>query len=277
MVSKKYRADIEAVLARRHDNGADFWASADGRLCIGEPFSTLTSLIVLHELKVPRTHEAVRGALQLVRGSQRDDGRYRLAPGGTLYPCSTAAAARLLCRFGHARDRRMQQTLVHLLETQHDDGGWRCNKFSYGRGPETEFSNPGVTLSVLDVFRFTDYANRNPALDRAVESLLDHWVVRRPMGPCHFGIGTLFLQVEFPFLRYNLFYYVYVLSFYDRAKDDKRYLEALRLLESKLDARGRVVVERPNRRLAELSFCAAGRPSDLATTRYREIVKNLER
>jgi len=277
VVSKKYRADIEAVLARRHDNGADFWASADGRLCIGEPFSTLTSLIVLHELKVPRTHEAVRGALQLVRGSQRDDGRYRLAPGGTLYPCSTAAAARLLCRFGHARDRRMQQTLVHLLETQHDDGGWRCNKFSYGRGPETEFSNPGVTLSVLDVFRFTDYANRNPALDRAVESLLDHWVVRRPMGPCHFGIGTLFLQVEFPFLRYNLFYYVYVLSFYDRAKDDKRYLEALRLLESKLDARGRVVVERPNRRLAELSFCAAGRPSDLATTRYREIVKNLER
>ena len=87
------------------------------------------------------------------------------------------------------------------------------------------------------------------------------------MGPCHFGIGTLFLPVEFPFLRYNLFHYVYVLSFYDRAKGDQRYLEALRLL---------VVVERPNRRLAELSFCAAGRPSDLATARYREIVKNLE-
>jgi hypothetical protein len=83
--------------------------------------------------------------------------------------------------------------------------------------------------------------------------------------------------VEFPFLRYNLFYYAYVLSFYDRAKDDRRYLEALRLLESKLDARGRLVVERPNRRLAELSFCAAGRPSGLATARYREIVKNLKR
>ncbi|MCX6538085.1 MAG: hypothetical protein NT151_04000 [Acidobacteria bacterium] len=110
-----------------------------------------------------------------------------------------------------------------------------------------------------------------------MDSLLDHWVVRRPMGPCHFGIGTLFMQVEFPFLQYNLFYYVYVLSFYDRARNDQRYLEALRLLESKLDARGRVVVERPNRRLAELSFCAAGRPSDLATARYREIVKNLER
>ena len=276
MVSKRCLRDVEAVLARRHDNGADFWASADGRLAVGEPFSTLTSLLVLHELKVPRTHEAVRGALQLVRAAQRDDGRYRLAPSGALYPCATAAAARVLCRFGHARDHGLRRTLAHLLETQHDDGGWRCNKFPYGRGPETESSNPGVTLPVLDVFRFTDHLNRNPALDRAVDSLLDHWVVRRPMGPCHFGIGTLFLQVEFPFLRYNLFHYVYVLSFYDRARRDPRYLEALRLLGSKLDARGRVVVERPNRKLAGLSFCAAGRPSDLATARYREIVRNLE-
>ena len=273
----KHASDVEAILARRHDNGADFWATADGRLSVGEPFSTLTSLLVLHELRVAPTHEAVRGALDLVRAAQRNDGRFRLAPTGAIYPCATAAAARVLCRFGYSTDRGLQQTFVHLLETQHGDGGWRCSKFSYGRGPETASSNPGVTLSVLDVFRFTDYANRNPALDRAVESLLDHWVVRRPMGPCHFGIGTLFLQVEFPFLRYNLFYYVYVLSFYDRARDDPRYLEALRLLESKLDARGRVVVERPNRRLAELSFCAAGRPSDLATARYREVVKNLQR
>jgi hypothetical protein len=274
-VSGKHISDVEAVLARRHDNGADFWASADGRLGVGEPFCTLTSLLVLHELKVARTHEAVRGALQLIRGAQRDDGRYRLAPGGALYPCATAAAARVLCRFGEASDHGRQRTLVHLLETQHGDGGWRCNKFSYGRGPETEFSNPGVTLSVLDVFRFTDHLNENPALDRAVDSLLDHWVVRRPMGPCHFGIGTLFMQVEFPFLRYNLFNYVYVLSFYHRAQDDPRYLEALRAFESKLDARGRVVVERPNRRLARLSFCAAGHPSDRATARYHEIVKNL--
>jgi len=277
MVSKKYIPDVDAVLARRHDNGADYWASADGRLGVGDPFSTLTSLLILHELKVARSHEAIRGALQLILGAWRDDGRYRLAPSGTLYPCYTAAAARVLCRFGYTKDRRLEGTLAHLLETQHDDGGWRCKKFSYGRGAETGFSNPGVTLSVLDVFRFTQHLNKNPCLDRAVESLLDHWVVRRPMGPCHFGIGTLFMQVEYPFLRYNLFSYVYVLSFYDHAKDDHRYLEAARLLESKLDARGRVVVERPNRKLADLSLCAAGRPSEMATARYREIVKNLGR
>lgn len=276
MVSRQYVTDVEAVLARRHDNGADFWATTDGRLGVGEPFSTLTSLLILHELKVARSHEAVRGALHLIRAAQRDDGRFRLAPRGALHPCATAAAARVLCRFGRAEVKRLQRTFVHLLETQHDDGGWRCNKFSYGRGPETDLSNPGVTLAVLDVFRFTDHLNTTPDLDRAVNSLLHHWDVRRPIGPCHFGIGTLFMQVEFPFLRYNLFNYVYVQSFYDRAKDDTRFLKAFRVLESKLDAHGRVVVERPNRKLAALSFCAAGRPSDVATARYREIVNNVE-
>ncbi len=84
------------------------------------------------------------------------------------------------------------------------------------------------------------------------------------------------MQVEYPFLRYNLFYYVYVLSFYRRAKRDSRYLEALQVLRSKLDGRGRVIVERPHRKLADLSLCAKGRPSELATRRYREIVRNLE-
>jgi hypothetical protein len=274
---RKYQPDVDAILARRHDNGADFWATADGRLAVGDPFSTLTTLLLLHELRVPRTHEAIRGALELVCDAWRSDGRFRLAPSGAIYPCATAGAARVLCRFGYARGKRMQQTLAHFLETQHEDGGWRCNKFPFGRGPETRFSNPGVTLSVLDVFRFTKHLNTNPVLDTAVDSLLQHWVIRRPIGPCHFGIGTLFLQVEFPLLRYNLFNYVYVLSFYERAREDRRFRQALRLLQSKLDARGRVIVERPNRKLAGLSFCAAGRPSDLATARYREIVRNLGR
>ena len=275
MASKKYRLDIEAVLDSRYDNGGDHWASVDGRIGVGTPFSTLEAPLILHELGVGRTHEAVRGALRLILGACQDDGRCRVAPKGTVYPCHTANAARIPCRFGYARDRKLQRTLAHLLETQHGDGGWRCKKFSGGRGPETEFSNPGVTLFALDTFRFTEHLNENPALDRAVESLLAHWEVRRPIGPCHFGIGTLFMQVEYPFLRYNLFYYVYVLSFYERAKRDKRFGEALKFLESKLDERGRLVVERPHRKLARLSFCKAGEPSELATRRYREIKKNI--
>jgi hypothetical protein len=271
----KYIPDVKAILAKQHDNGGDYWASADGRLSVGDPFSTLASLMILHELGVGRTHAAVRGALRLILDAWRDDGRYRLAPGGTLYPCSTAATARVLCRYGYARDRRLQRTFAHLLETQHNDGGWRCTKFPYGRGPETEFSNPGVTILALDAFRFTEHLNNNRDLDKAVESLLTHWTLRRPLGPCHFGIGTLFMQVEYPLLRYNLFYYVYTLSFYNYAKRDKRFLAALSVLESKLDIRERLIVERPHRRLAHLLLCQKDKPSELATHRYDEIKENL--
>jgi hypothetical protein len=107
-----------------------------------------------------------------------------------------------------------------------------------------------------------------------VEVLLGHWVSRKPLGPCHYGIGTLFLQVEYPFGSYNLFGYVHVLSFYDQARQDPRFREALAVLESKL-VDGQVVVERMHRRLAGLTFCRKGEPSELGTARYREILANL--
>ena len=274
-MNKRHISDINAIVARRHDNGGDYWATADDRQGVGEPFSTLTSLLVLHELGVSRAHEAVQGAIRMILHAWRNDGRYRLAPTGALYPCSTVAAARVLCRFGYAKDRRLQRTFAHLLEIQHTDGGWRCMKFPYGRGPETEFSNPGVSLLALDAFRFTDRFNDNSRLERAAESLLHHWAVRRPLGPCHFGIGTLFMQVEYPFLRYNLFSYVYVLPFHNYAKRDKRFLDALRILESKLDNQGKIIVERPHRKLAHLLLCQQGKPSELATYRVREIKENI--
>ncbi len=275
MTSKKDLADIDAVLAHRHDNGADYWASADGRIGVGGPFSTVESLLILHELGVPRTHEAVRGALDLVLDAWREDGRFGFAPKGTIYPCHTAWAARVLCRFGRASDPRLRRTFAHLLEIQHDDGGWRCRRFAFGRGPETEYSNPGVTLHVLDTARFARDLDEDPRLDRAAETLLDHWEAREPCGPCHFGIGSRFMQVEYPFLRYNLFSWVYVLSFYRRAREDRRFREALGILESRLDERGRVIVEHAHRELSPLNAFAEGQPSTPATRRYREILANL--
>lgn len=34
-VPEKYQADVEAILARRYDNGADYWTTPDKRLCKG--------------------------------------------------------------------------------------------------------------------------------------------------------------------------------------------------------------------------------------------------
>lgn len=273
-VEKQYQGDVDIILSKRYDNGADYWTTPDNRLVKGSPFSAYNCALMLSELGMEPSDPILTETAQLFFKAWRDDGRFKLYPKGAIYPCQTIIAAGLLCRLGYANDERLEKTFEHLLGIQHHDGGWRCNKFSYGRGPETEFSNPGPTLWALDMFRHTRYLNNESALDKAVDFLLDHWETRLPLGPCHYGIGTLFMQVEYPFANYNLFQYVYVLSFYDRAKKDKRFLGALGVLESKM-AGGKIVVERVSRKLSELAFCKKDQPSELATKRYQETINNL--
>jgi hypothetical protein len=275
-IDKKYLSDYEAILSHRYDNGADYWTTPDTRLIKGSPFSTLDCVLYLLELGKEPTEPLLTECSALIFSTWREDGSFKIYPQGSIYPCHTAHAAEVLCYLGYAFDSRLQKTFQHLMDSQYTDGGWRCNKFSFGRGPETEYSNPHPTLTALNAFRFSDYLNKEPLLDRAVEFLLSHWTIRKPIGPCHYGIGTLFFQVEYPFRNYNLFVYVYVLSFYNRAKEDKRFLEALEVLESKM-LEGQIVVDRIVPKLAKLSFCKKNQPSELATIRYQEILKNLGR
>ncbi len=275
-VPKQYKSDVELILLRRHDNGWDYWTTPDKRLIKGSPFTTLDCAYMLKELGMDDTEPVLKETADLILDSWRQDGRFKLSPQGAIYPCHTIHAVRALCHLGYAFDSRLKKTFEHLLEIQHSDGGWRCNKFSFGRGPETEYSNPGPTLLALDAFRFTDSLNKNKNLDKTVEFLLMHWEIRKPLGPCHYGMGSIFMQVAYPLTTYNLFFYVYVLSFFDIAKKDRRFLEALKTLEAKL-LDGKVVVERPNQKLAGFNFCKKGKVSELATERYHELLKNLGR
>ena len=273
-IKERYAADIAAILARQGDNGGALWATADRRLLKGAPFSTLECVDYLLELGLSPADPPLPAAAQLILGAWRPDGRFRVYPQGAIYPCQTIWAALTLCRLGYAGDERLQATFRQLLADRWADGGWRCNKFSYGRGPETEASNPHPTLLALDLFRYASGSAQENALDDAVEFLLAHWVTRKPLGPCHYGIGSLFMQVEYPFRNYNLFYYVYVLSFYEKARRDERFIQAFEALRAKT-RRGPMVVERVVPKLAKLEFCKKGEPSELATRRYREILQNL--
>jgi hypothetical protein len=274
-VGNQYVSDVEAILSHRHDNGADLWTTPDKRLIKGSPFSTLESAMYLLELGMEPTEPVMKDTAELIFSTWQEDGRFKVYPKGAIYPCQTIIAANTLCYMGFASDAKLQKTFRHLLDIQYPDGGWRCNKFSFGRGPETEYSNPFPTLTALNAFRFSYYCNNEPALDKAVDFLLEHWRIRKPIGPCHYGIGKLFMQVEYPFRDYNLFLYVYVLSFYKQAKEDKRFLEALEALKSKMED-GQIVVERVVPKLAGLSFCKKGKTSALATKRYKEILQNLK-
>ncbi len=257
-------------MSKRYHLEGDYWTTEDNRIGKGSPFSARDAAIILTELGFLKEDPEIRGLSSRIFQCWKPDGRFKLMPSGSIYPCHTITALRVLCYLGYVDDERLQKTFDHLFDIQHADGGWRCNAVKLGKSRLTDFSNPGVTLEALDAFRHSSYLNTEQRLDQAVEFLLYHWEVKQPIGPCNFGIGSLFMQTEYPFLRYNLFYYCYALSFYKSARDDKRFKEAFSRLEQKI-ANGKLAVENPNRRLAKLAFCKKGQPSELATLRFNEI------
>ena len=70
----EYSSDIDYILAKRFDNGADFWATPEGSLVKGGPFSTLEAAYNLAALGLPTEHPALAGACDLIWQAQRKDG-----------------------------------------------------------------------------------------------------------------------------------------------------------------------------------------------------------
>lgn len=266
--------DINVIVSHQHDNGANLWATPDNKLQKGAPFSTLESALYLTELGLSLDEPILKNTAKLIFSTLRDDGRFKLSPNSSIYPCHTAQALKVLCYLGYHNDARLKKTIEYFLNTQQLDGGWKCNKYIYGHGPETEYSTPHTTLAVLDALRFTEHKN-SPQVNKAINFLLEHWIIKKPISPCQYGIGSLFMKIEYPFRNYNLFYYLYVLSFYDFVKKDERFLDALSKLQEKA-INDQIRVERVVLKLAKLNFCKKGEISLLATKRYHEILENLE-
>ncbi len=267
-----FQTDYDLLLSKKHLQGGDVWTTPDGRLGKGSPFSARDVAILLYEMGA--SHEKTVALAEKYLEGWRQSGAIHTNPGALGPICLIIGAARVLCYLGYVHDDRLQITIKNLLEKQHKDGGWRCAAVKMGRKPEWDASNPATTLEALDVFRFTGQFQENTVLEKAVSFLLDHHDYRLPLGPCAFGQGSLFHKTEFPFFRYNLFYYVYVLSFYRSARDDSRFLEAFEKLKLKIVS-DELVIENPNRGLKELSFGKKGESNPLANRRYLEIIKNM--
>ena len=108
VVEKRYSLDVEGVLSHRYDNGADYWTTPDKRLLKGSPFSTLESAMYLLELGVKPSDPLMVEIAALIFNTWKEDGRFKLNPQGSIYPCQTANAANSLCHMGFANDMPVQ-------------------------------------------------------------------------------------------------------------------------------------------------------------------------
>lgn len=269
---------IEKILQRQNENGGQFWSRADGNIHAPLGSSTIDTLYVLGEIGYSiNDNSRIGDAIDFLFSYQTTEGCFKYAPKSSKLPCLTARILAGLGRIGIKNDTRTEKGYKWLLETQWNDGGWRCSTVKLGKAPFTDASNPGTTLYVLDAFRFRDNSVNDLArLNKGVEFILKHWEIRQPIGPCNFGIGSTFMKVEYPFLRYNLFYYVYVLSFYDTAKIDNRFQDAYNTLKDKVK-NDKLIPENPHKAWSEFNFAKKGQISEIGTKRWVEIINNIDK
>ncbi len=267
---------IKKILNRQHDNGGPYWSRKDGDIHAPFGFSTIDTLFVLGEIGYSIIDSLIiKNAVDFLFTYQTPEGCFKYSPKSSKLPCLTARIVAGLGRLGLSDDSRIENSFQWMLSNQWNDGGWRCPTVKLGKSTLTDASNPGTTLYVLDAFRFRNNTDNDiKKLNKGVDFLLQHWEIRQPVGPCSFGIGKNFMKIEYPFLRYNLFYYVYVLSFYKIALKDKRFIEALTMLNNKTKNE-KIIPENPHKAWKEFDFAQKGIESKIATKRWSEIKNNL--
>jgi hypothetical protein len=265
--------ELDTILSSSETNGGLFWSRTDGDIHAPAGYSTIDVLNTLGEIGVRHSdNQVVTNAIAFLFDYYDGRGAFTYAPQSSKLPCLTARILAALGKLGYRDDERLETCYFELLKTQQPDGGWRCATVKLGKARATDASNPGTTLYVLDAFRFRkNSAAEARKLAEGVAFLLDHWDTKVPLGPCQFGIGSRFLAIEYPFLRYNLFYYVYVLSKYKKAILDKRYNEALRCLQAKTKD-DQIKPENPHKAWAAYSFSTKNVMSESATKRWLEII-----
>lgn len=270
----KLKDEIDSILSTSEINDGKFWTRKDGDIHAPHGFSTIDVLNTLGEIGLKYNEsKMVQDTINFIFSYLDDNGCFKYSPKSSKLPCITARIITGLGRLGYVHDPKLENCYKYLHQTQQEDGGWRCATAKIGKSPETDASNPGTTLYVLDAFRFRSNSQAvNEKLDNGVLFLLNHWETRKPLGPCEFGIGSRFLSIEFPFLRYNLFYYVYVLSFYKIAQKDKRFIDAKNFLIKK-SKNNEIYPDNPHKSWNKYSFAQKNKKSEIATKLFLEILK----
>jgi len=102
-VAQKYQGDVEAILARRYDNGWDYWTTPDKRLLKDSPFSALGSAKMLLELGMEPSEPILKEVAELIFGAWKEDGRFITVPAGRDmplpdHPCRQRALPYGICR-----------------------------------------------------------------------------------------------------------------------------------------------------------------------------------
>ena len=155
--------------------------------------------------------------------------------------CDAPTSLYALAKMGYKEDPRILKGRDYLVSLARDNG-WPCKvskELGTFRGPgRKEDPCPYVNLIILKCLALYDDTSCREAARTGIETLFDLWANSRTKHPYIFYMGTDFRKLKLPFIWYDILHVLEVLSQFEVAVHDERFIEMLSTVTDKADREG---------------------------------------
>jgi hypothetical protein len=113
---------------------------------------------------------------------------------------------------------------------------------------------PYANLLMLKLLSIMPENNNSEEINKGIDVLLDLWERRKEVKYFLFGMGTDFKKLKAPLIWFDILHAADVLSNFDKARNDKRFLEMVEIISVKADENGLYKAESAYRAWKDWNF-----------------------
>jgi hypothetical protein len=190
-------------------------------------------------------HQSAEGPFQLTMnipthfgGTGQDEGAWAL--------CDAPLIVYALAGFGLGKKPEVKAAAKYLAGLIRENG-WPCavsKELGKFRGPgRKDDPCPFANLAMLKAMSEFEENRDTAACHTGTDTLLKAWNESTTQHPYMFYMGTDFRKLKAPFVWYDILHVLDVLSRFARVRKDERFLDMLKIMQSKADQDGRFTPE----------------------------------
>jgi len=151
-----------------------------------------------------------------------------------------------LLKFGYEDKPEIQDAMLYLDHLVKDNG-WPCTvsaELGKFRGPGKKNDPcPYATLVMLKALSASKRWRNSESAHIGTETILSLWQANKELHPYLFYMGTDFRKLKAPLIWYDILHVAEVLSHFEWLKEDSRFLDMVKIIQSKLDNENRYTAE----------------------------------
>jgi hypothetical protein len=221
---------IQNIIARLKGTAAGIPALRTGLVHYTEAGRTYWDLFFLADIGLSVNDTGLVKEAEEIFKFQSPDGSFTIPPNvRDNYFCMSAILLSSLAKMGYRDDPRILKYIRLVMDSRCNDGGWHC----YGNEPAALDIEacPMDNLNILMLLGQYESYRRSPALNGAIDFLLEHWRVRANLHG--FGVGRRFMSLRYPAVKYGILRVLDALSLFPYAAASPDFQNMLEYVHNK--------------------------------------------